>query len=267
MCAQGLLLSARLTGRHYRDILLYDLPELLEDAPQAVRARMWYMRDGALAHSSRAVRDAVSNTYYGGWTGTGGAIEWPPRSTPDLNPLELYLCGHLNALVYAAPVDNGETLHHHTVDGCQTIHNCPGVFARMRRCGHLNALVYAAPVDNGETLHNRTVDGCQTIHNCPGVFARMRRSMTRRVEELTESYKDYFEQVLLQIQRLNDSKHISVWTSSCFDLWYSCLNFLHTFQLHPNMSVRIDNESDKKWFYWRNCNRMKRWMDTNTRDE
>jgi hypothetical protein len=123
----------QLTGRHYRDILLYDLPELLEDAPQAVRARIWYMRDGAPAHCSRAVRDAVNNNYHGGWTGTGGAIEWPPRSTPDLNPLELYLCGHLNALVYTAPVDNGEILHHHTVDGCQTIHNCPGVFARMRR--------------------------------------------------------------------------------------------------------------------------------------
>jgi hypothetical protein len=55
--------------------LLHDLPELLEDAPQAVRARMWYMRDGAPVHSSRAVRDAVSNTYYGGWTGTGGPVE------------------------------------------------------------------------------------------------------------------------------------------------------------------------------------------------
>jgi hypothetical protein len=57
------VLSARLTGRHYRDILLYDLPELLEDAPQAARARM---RDGALAHSSRVVRDALSNTYHCG---------------------------------------------------------------------------------------------------------------------------------------------------------------------------------------------------------
>jgi hypothetical protein len=37
------MLSARLRGRHYRDVLLHDLPELLEDAPQAVRARMWYM--------------------------------------------------------------------------------------------------------------------------------------------------------------------------------------------------------------------------------
>jgi hypothetical protein len=33
--------------------------------------------------------------------------------------------------VYAAPVDNEEALHHRTVDACQTIRNCPGVFGRM----------------------------------------------------------------------------------------------------------------------------------------
>jgi hypothetical protein len=40
----------------------------------------------------------------------GGPIAWPPRSTPDLNHLGFYLWGHLNTLVYAAPVDNEETV-------------------------------------------------------------------------------------------------------------------------------------------------------------
>jgi hypothetical protein len=35
--------------------------------------------------------------------------------------------------VYAAPVDNEETLHHRIVDACQTIRNCSGIFERMRR--------------------------------------------------------------------------------------------------------------------------------------
>jgi hypothetical protein len=74
----------------------------------------------------RAVRDVVRNTYHDRWTGRRGPTAWPPR-LPDLNPLDLYLWGHLDTLVYAAPVDNGETLHR------QTIRNCPGIFARMWR--------------------------------------------------------------------------------------------------------------------------------------
>jgi hypothetical protein len=45
----------RLTGNHYRDILLHDLPKLLEDVTLAVTARMWYMHDGAPPQSSRAI--------------------------------------------------------------------------------------------------------------------------------------------------------------------------------------------------------------------
>jgi hypothetical protein len=41
--------------------------------------------------------------------------------------------GHLKAVVYAAPVDNEETLHHRIVDACQTICTYPSIFERMRR--------------------------------------------------------------------------------------------------------------------------------------
>jgi hypothetical protein len=54
------VLPHRLTGNHYRDFLVHDLPKLLEDVPLAVRARMWYMHDGAPAHFSRAVRDVLN---------------------------------------------------------------------------------------------------------------------------------------------------------------------------------------------------------------
>jgi hypothetical protein len=90
------------------------------------------MHDGAPAHFSRAVRDVLSNTYHDQWIGRGGPAAWPPLS-PDLNPLDFYLSEHLKALVYAAPVDNEEALHHRIVDACQTIRNYPGIFGRMRR--------------------------------------------------------------------------------------------------------------------------------------
>jgi hypothetical protein len=67
----------------------------------------------------------LSNTRHARRIDTGGPMAWPPRSTPDLNPLDFYLWGHLKTLVYAAPVDNEEALHHR---------NYPGIFERMLRC-------------------------------------------------------------------------------------------------------------------------------------
>jgi hypothetical protein len=84
------VLPHRLTGSHCRDFLSHDLPNVLEDVLLAVRARMWYMHDCALAHFSRVVRDVLTNTHHDVWIGRGGPTAWPPRP-PDLNPLDLYL--------------------------------------------------------------------------------------------------------------------------------------------------------------------------------
>jgi hypothetical protein len=52
---------------------------------------------GASEDFSRAVRDVLSNAYHDRFIGRGGPIAWPRRS-PDLNPPDFYLCGHLNPL-------------------------------------------------------------------------------------------------------------------------------------------------------------------------
>jgi hypothetical protein len=57
----------------------------------------------------------------------GPGIVWLLRS-PDLNPLDLYLWGHLKALVYTAPVDNEDTHNH----ACQTICDYPAISERTR---------------------------------------------------------------------------------------------------------------------------------------
>jgi hypothetical protein len=80
----------------------------------------------------RAVRDVLNDTCHDRWIGRGGPTAWPPRS-PDFNPLNICLWGHLKAIVYAAPVDNEVAPQIRTVDACQTIRNCPGIFARKRR--------------------------------------------------------------------------------------------------------------------------------------
>jgi hypothetical protein len=115
----------QLTDSHY-----WQHWQLLEDLPLAVRARMWYMHDGAPAHLSRAVWDVLMNAYHDRWRGRGGPTAWPPRSS-DFNPLEFYLWGHLKALVYAAPVDNEET--HPIAEACQTSSNYPGIFEQVRQ--------------------------------------------------------------------------------------------------------------------------------------
>jgi hypothetical protein len=66
------------------------------------------------------------------WIGIGEPTAWPQRS-PDFNPMDSYLWGDLKSLVNAASVDNEEALHHRLVGVCQTIGNCPGIFARIRR--------------------------------------------------------------------------------------------------------------------------------------
>jgi hypothetical protein len=48
------VLPHQLTGNHYQDFFLHDLLKLMEGVPLAVRAQMWYMCDGALAHLSHA---------------------------------------------------------------------------------------------------------------------------------------------------------------------------------------------------------------------
>jgi hypothetical protein len=68
------VLPHRFTGNHYRDFLLRDLPNLLEYVPLVVRARIWYMHDGAPAHFSRLSEIVLNNTYQDRWIGRGGPL-------------------------------------------------------------------------------------------------------------------------------------------------------------------------------------------------
>ncbi|KOC67790.1 hypothetical protein WH47_11191 [Habropoda laboriosa] len=78
------------------------------------------MHDGA--HFSRLAR--LIN-------GRGGRINWPARS-PDLNPLDFYLWGHLKSLVCNTPVNNIEELRYRIQESCRRIQTL-GTFERARR--------------------------------------------------------------------------------------------------------------------------------------
>jgi hypothetical protein len=91
------VLPHRLTGNHYREFLLYDLPKLLEYV---------LLTDHECGICMMILRHILKS-------------------------LDFYLWEHLTTPVYVAPVDNQEALHHRIVDVCQTIRNYPDIFERM----------------------------------------------------------------------------------------------------------------------------------------
>lgn len=104
----------------------------MDDVPLRQRREIWFLHDGAPAHFFIAVREHLNRTFGQRWIGRGGPVAWPPRS-PDLNPLDFYLWGHLKSLVYAVPINTREQLLERIQAGCQQIRNNPGVFWRVRR--------------------------------------------------------------------------------------------------------------------------------------
>ena len=127
------LLPTRLDGDSYLVFLQEVLPGLLNDVPPPIRRRMWFQHDGAPAHFSVDVRNALNMMYPGRWIGRGGPVAWPPRS-PDLSPLDFFLWGHMKSLIYDdGPVDSAEDLVARISVAAANIREMPGVFANVRR--------------------------------------------------------------------------------------------------------------------------------------
>ncbi|KAJ4445784.1 hypothetical protein ANN_12469 [Periplaneta americana] len=108
------------------------IPHVLEDTPLINRQHIHFLHDGASAHFSRTARRYLDRKFPDRWIGRGGPIAWPPRS-PDLNPLDFYLWGHLKSLVYSSPVPDLESLRNRIVACSEDIRNTPGVWDRVHR--------------------------------------------------------------------------------------------------------------------------------------
>ena len=57
---------------------------------------------------------------------------WPARS-PDLNPLDFHLWGHLKSIVYATSIENAEMLRNRIEQGFRQIRETPGTIERVAR--------------------------------------------------------------------------------------------------------------------------------------
>lgn len=103
------VLPNRLNGPGYLHFLEDILPVLLEEIPLQLRQRMWYLLDGAPPHFDLNVRQFLNIRFPQKWIGRNGPTKWPPRS-PDLNPCDFFLWGHMKQLVYNEPINSVEQL-------------------------------------------------------------------------------------------------------------------------------------------------------------
>ena len=92
-------IPSRLNGESYLYFLENVLPTLLEDIHLNLRTNLWFMHDGFPVHFERNVRNYLNNQFLQRWIGRGSDHIWPPRS-PDLNPLDFFIWGHMKSNVY-----------------------------------------------------------------------------------------------------------------------------------------------------------------------
>jgi hypothetical protein len=103
------VLPPHLNGEGYLIFLQNELSDLLDDVPLQVRRDMWYLHDGAPAHSARGVKNWLDANLENRWIGRNGPVLWPARA-PELNPCDFFLWGHLKQIVYETPVNTVEEL-------------------------------------------------------------------------------------------------------------------------------------------------------------
>jgi hypothetical protein len=101
------VLPNRPSGAMYHRFLVNDLPVLLEHVPLHQRQHTWFMHDGSPSNFLRIVREYLNQTFgvLVHWIGRGGPVNWSARS-PDLNPLDSWLWGHLKIVAYSAPIND-----------------------------------------------------------------------------------------------------------------------------------------------------------------
>jgi hypothetical protein len=80
------IIGNRLIGLHvlppHLNLNLNELSDLLDDVPLQIRRDMWYLHDGAPAHSARGVKNWLDAILENRWIGRNGPVLWPARS-PD----------------------------------------------------------------------------------------------------------------------------------------------------------------------------------------
>ncbi|GFU01003.1 transposable element Tc3 transposase [Trichonephila clavipes] len=82
----------------------FSIPELNNRDVQELR----FQQDGAICHTARATIDLLKDTFGDRLISRFEPVNWPPKSC-DLTPLDYFLWGYVNSVVY---VNNPQTFDH-----------------------------------------------------------------------------------------------------------------------------------------------------------
>lgn len=93
---------------------------------------MYFQHDGAPPHFRNIVRNFLNDNFPNMWIGRNGTHHWPPRS-PDFNPVDYYLWGHLKAKVYDVAINSREELLERINNACVEVRNNPDMIRRAIR--------------------------------------------------------------------------------------------------------------------------------------
>uniref|UniRef100_A0A1B6JM23 Tc1-like transposase DDE domain-containing protein n=1 Tax=Homalodisca liturata TaxID=320908 RepID=A0A1B6JM23_9HEMI len=113
------------------------------------REEVRFQQDGAPPHYDVNVRGYLNVHFREKWIGRRGAIEWPARS-PDLNPLDFFLWGHLKSVIYCTPVACVEDLRNRITEACRKV--TPEILTRVRS-EFVNRLYYCQEVTGNQYEH------------------------------------------------------------------------------------------------------------------
>ncbi|GFX66670.1 putative DD41D transposase [Trichonephila clavipes] len=95
--------NVTVNGDRYRAMITnFFIPELNNHDVQ----ELWFQQDGATCHTAPATIDLLKYTFGDRLISRFGLVNWPPRSC-DLTPLDYFLWGYVQSLVYA---DKPQTL-------------------------------------------------------------------------------------------------------------------------------------------------------------
>lgn len=106
-------------GVSYLNMLRNFFVPQLQQVPGLIR-RANFQQDGAPPHFALDVRAYLDQTFPDRWIGRAGPLAWPPRS-PDLNPLDFYLWGHIKTSVYRTKPRNIDELKQRITDSVAAI--------------------------------------------------------------------------------------------------------------------------------------------------
>lgn len=95
----------------YLTMLKTFLQPIIDELPLNQRIKLWFQQDGAPAHFAKSVREYLDSEFTNQWIGRRGTAEWPPRS-PDMNPLDYFLWGHLKSCIYNSRPRSLDDLRH-----------------------------------------------------------------------------------------------------------------------------------------------------------